>query len=109
MRFKFYLLFLLFNLVVLNSGTVLGASKDIFVGPLMLLLCPKYENTEVLCSDEKDNDKDSFIDCNDFDCTDTDVCGEHSEAGCSDGLDNDKDGFFDCDDFGCDGTDACTP
>ena len=37
------------------------------------------ENTENACSDGVDNDGDSFVDCDDYDCSDTTVCGGEPE------------------------------
>ena len=64
------------------------------------------ENTDAACSDGFDNDGDGFIDCDDFDCTDsapscgggpgTDGTAEDNDAACHDGN-----GFTDCDDFDC--------
>ena len=57
------------------------------------------------CSNGIDDDGDSFIDCDDFDCNGDTACpgGEI----CDDGIDNDNDTFIDCDDFGCSGDPAC--
>ena len=73
------------------------------------------ENTLALCSDNTDNDGDTFIDCNDSGCcsvrTDCKTaapdsfCGkkgvENTLALCSDNTDNDGDKFTDCDDKDC--------
>jgi hypothetical protein len=55
-----------------------------------------YPGASETCNDGLDNDGDSFIDCDDFDCD----CDESKN--CHDGLDNDGDGFIDCEDFDCD-------
>ena len=65
-----------------------------------------------LCSDGKSNDGDDYIDCDDFDCNGTEVCGgagepENTDEACSDGIDNDKDTYVDCKDFDCTDTDYC--
>ena len=67
------------------------------------------ENTNALCSDGIDNDKDSYTDCRDFDCLEKNnssitVCKtpeENNDALCKDGIDNDKDGYTDCKDYDC--------
>tara|TARA_B100000965_G_scaffold135411_1_gene112709 strand:+ start:383 stop:4399 length:4017 start_codon:yes stop_codon:yes gene_type:complete len=53
-----------------------------------------------ICDDGVDNDGDSFIDCDDFDCN----CG--SEI-CDNGIDDDGDSYIDCDDFNCSSDAAC--
>jgi hypothetical protein len=52
------------------------------------------------CSNGIDDDGDSYIDCDDFDCTGDAACPAEI---CNDGLDNDSDGFADCDDWDCNG------
>lgn len=83
------------------------------------------ENTIATCMDGLDNDRDTYIDCNDFGCCDlvscpgtsscgmrdggvdastTDAGGASSESttlACTDGVDNDGDMYTDCDDFNC--------
>lgn len=64
------------------------------------------ENTDALCSNDKDDDNDGFSDCADIDCTqsqDVTVCRgeEASVAACHDGEDNDGDGDVDCADVDC--------
>ncbi|MBN2777058.1 MAG: hypothetical protein JXR36_05425 [Bacteroidales bacterium] len=54
-----------------------------------------YPGALEICTDNIDNDNDSFVDCDDFDCD----CDE--SANCHDGIDNDNDGYVDCDDFDC--------
>jgi hypothetical protein len=89
--------------------------------------CDGTEDTAELCSDGKDNDGNSFIDCNDFGCCPLVDCKtvapdstcatkgsggsggsgggpgtpENTVALCGDGQDNDGDKFKDCDDFDC--------
>jgi hypothetical protein len=106
-KFKLYVLFIILIIAALNNCIAQATSSDNLIGPSYLLLHSRAENTEAYCLDGKDNDKDRYIDCEDFGCIGTDACGEHSELGCSDGLDNDKDSYIDCEDFGCIGTDAC--
>ncbi|MFO0635815.1 MAG: hypothetical protein U0168_23495 [Nannocystaceae bacterium] len=89
------------------------------------------ENTPDACSDQLDNDGDSYIDCDasfpDFDCCGVGDCGctgactgkgacvaqgpENDEAACTDQADNDGDGYIDCDasfpDFDCCGVGSC--
>jgi len=74
--------------------------------------CTESENTEETCSDGLDNDNDTYIDCDDLDCTTMEVCGgsgdtEGDAQTCSDGLDNDGDGFTDCEDFDCENVASC--
>lgn len=64
------------------------------------------ENTEGACSDGFDNDDDNFVDCDDFDCGDTDTCNQ-PESDCTDGQDNNGNSFVDCQDFTCDLDPAC--
>jgi hypothetical protein len=69
---------------------------------------------EKICSDHKDNDQDSMVDCADADCFGDKACqpdgsDENTEAKCSDWIDNDNDGTIDCDDMDCQDAhiDAC--
>ena len=80
------------------------------------------ENTLEACSDGVDNDGDSYVDCDDFDCTGSsappeviqycdewaasrpDESSESTRELCSNGIDDDEDGFTDCMDYSC--TDA---
>lgn len=65
------------------------------------------ENTDALCSDGIDNDRDGYLDCFDTDCLNTStvaICNteaENTEALCADGQDNDRDGVADCADPDC--------
>lgn len=75
------------------------------------------ENTVSTCSDSRDNDGDTFIDCNDFNCCAIVTCAlgtscnpsvdggpaspENTVSACTDFVDNDGDGYTDCDDFNC--------
>ena len=84
---------------------------------LLLVGCPKKyhpsndgggdENTEAACDDGISNDGDPYIDCNDYDCDCTIVCGgagcectggpENTEAACTDGCSNDADDLVELD------------
>lgn len=62
--------------------------------------------TETDCSNRKDDDGDSLVDCADADCKNDPACKvgsgpENSDARCSDWFDNDGDGLVDCDDPDC--------
>jgi len=65
------------------------------------------------CTDGKDNDCDTFIDCADVDCFDNPACcvvtegQEEVETDCTDKRDNDCDGKTDCKDSDCSGDPAC--
>jgi UPF0271 protein len=84
--------------------------------------CTGTENTVEACTDNKDNDGNSFIDCNDFGCckvvdcktlAPNSTCAKQGSGGsgggspentveaCTDKVDNDNDKFTDCDDFDC--------
>jgi hypothetical protein len=61
---------------------------------------------ETNCTDRKDNDGDSMVDCADADCFSRPECKEgggqeNTEQTCSDWIDNDGDGSTDCDDMEC--------
>ncbi len=65
----------------------------------------EYEQNEIACFDNFDNDANTFIDCEDSKCaginsTDGRKC-EASEVSCWDGFDNDADGLYDCADINC--------
>ena len=73
---------------------------------------PNPEDGGVLCADGKDNDGDDYVDCDDPDCEDENVCldkVENTAERCSDSLDNDEDGLLDCRDLDCRATRACLP
>lgn len=57
------------------------------------------------CSDGIDNDGDGYVDCNDWDCLETESC--FTDEICSDGFDNDGNGDIDCDDEACGIEDGC--
>ncbi len=72
------------------------------------------ETDEISCADDRDNDQDGRIDCEDEDCLMRQFCGvyipnteepypENTYDSCHDGIDNDDDGQFDCGDRGCQG------
>jgi hypothetical protein len=65
---------------------------------------PGPEDNDAACADGFDNDDNGFIDCEDFDCSNTEPC---SEQNCSDGLDDNNNTFTDCQDFACDFDPAC--
>ena len=61
---------------------------------------------ETDCSNMKDDDGDTFVDCDDFDCEGTADCPnptENTDALCSDKMDNDEDKLVDCEDDSCHG------
>lgn len=75
-----------------------------------LIGCTPQEEEEALirqCSDRFDNDGDRRTDCNDPDCSCTEVCypgcagPENTVERCLDGEDNDGNGFADCADRAC--------
>ncbi len=55
-------------------------------------------DTETLCEDGLDDDRDGEVDCEDSDCRFAGLCGEYI---CYDGRDDDGDGAIDCDDSDC--------
>jgi hypothetical protein len=76
------------------------------------------ENTFKRCSDNIDNDNDSYIDCKDQDCQifarcvpkpETKIIVVTPEQGvlCNDGIDNDNNGAVDCYDFKCHKSKQC--
>ncbi|MBN2717643.1 MAG: hypothetical protein JXX14_17460, partial [Deltaproteobacteria bacterium] len=83
------------------------------------------ENTLAVCTDKADNDKDSFVDCDDQDCSIFAACvaapAEKPAAStaqdtvqifergnmCKDGIDNDGNGLIDCHDVPCQTTRYC--
>jgi hypothetical protein len=75
------------------------------------------ENTPEACSNGCDDDDDTFVDCDDFECEGVGSCpapdggsgmGENTDALCSNGRDDDGDSHVDCDDFECEGLGDCT-
>lgn len=70
---------------------------------LTVLSVPEEENTEDDCSDDYDNDGDTYIDCMDSDCSSDEACQEIEipDEDCSNGMDDDGDGNVDCDDSEC--------
>ena len=59
-----------------------------------------------ICGNGIDDDRDGYIDCDDFDCEWDWIC-EYPESTCYDWFDNDGDGWTDCDDEDCYYDDAC--
>ena len=57
-----------------------------------------------LCENGVDDDGDSFIDCDDFDCEFDPACIDEI---CDNDIDDDGDSFIDCDDFDCEFDPAC--
>lgn len=67
--------------------------------------CAGFGNcVETACRDNADNDNDGFLDCADPDCINTNICNENN---CDDDADNDGDSDTDCDDATCVGSQAC--
>ncbi|MBN1941325.1 MAG: hypothetical protein JW772_04030 [Candidatus Diapherotrites archaeon] len=64
-----------------------------------------FPTIEKNCTDGIDDDEDSKVDCDDWDCHEDPVCGETT---CNDREDNDRDGYMDCDDPDCFEDDFCT-
>ena len=63
---------------------------------------------ETDCTNGKDDDNDSMVDCADADCANAAACKpdgqpENTNARCSDWVDNDDNGAMDCDDMNCRG------
>ncbi len=85
---------------------LLCTSKDSSIGKCVT----DPEDTDVKCSDGKDNDGDGLTDCADPDCKSNSIsaCKENTDAKCKDGLDNDGDGTTDCDDTDCKDNPAIT-
>ena len=57
------------------------------------------------CSNGVDDDGDSYVDCNDFDCSSDPSCPQED---CSNGIDDDGDSYIDCSDFDCNSDPACS-
>jgi hypothetical protein len=80
--------------------------------------CPE-EDTETQCTDQVDNDCDTYVDCDDPDCSNDPNCQEcvpeaedENTQDCDNGIDDDCDGDVDCDDAGCANApicNGCTP
>ena len=62
---------------------------------------------ETDCHDDIDNDGDTFMDCDDWDCHKSPYC--NPESICNDDIDNDGDTFVDCSDWDCDSSPFCNP
>ncbi len=60
------------------------------------------EPDEEICTNDRDDDYDGLIDCEDPDCSGLELC-----LGCDDGLDNDGDGRTDCVDASCSSLELC--
>ena len=90
-----------------NDGTdtgMTGADVPRIDAPVECTAGP--ETSAAACADGCDNDGNTFIDCDDFDCTrnpNVTVCpqDEYTFEDCTDGIDNDGNNHTDCDDFGC--------
>ena len=78
------------------------------------------ENTLATCTDKADNDRDSFVDCDDQDCAIFVACAQQVKSNeadtvkifergnlCKDGIDNDNNGLIDCHDAPCQTTRYC--
>ncbi len=63
---------------------------------------------EVDCADGIDNDRDTYIDCRDFDCGHLAACADRVER-CDNGVDDDADGQVDCADYDCVDHPDCAP
>jgi hypothetical protein len=99
-----------------GGGGVGGGTGGGCVGCGTGCVCNGGVKTEVLCSDNLDNDTDNRTDCEDVDCAGV-TCGlgctcvnlAKKEVSCTDGADNDGDGQADCADVDCQGvgTEIC--
>jgi hypothetical protein len=65
------------------------------------------EDSPAACSNQKDDDGDGLIDCNDPDCFATEAC-ERNAATCANRIDDDGDGFIDCEQESCKALAVCT-
>ena len=90
------------------TGLSAGLAGCEYVLPVRPVL--GYENNDDTCSDERDNDEDGLIDCEDPDCDGQVSVDENNTPGfceypgeltCDDNFDNDGDGTTDCDDSNC--------
>ena len=61
---------------------------------------------EIVCDDNKDDDRDGKVDCSDPDCSLSSACVSTGESSCVNGEDDDEDGDTDCQDDDCTGR-AC--
>lgn len=65
--------------------------------------CSEKAKSEI-CNNGIDDDEDSFIDCDDLDCSGTESCPVEI---CNNGIDDDGDTFTDCADGDCFDDPAC--
>ncbi len=75
------------------------------VAPPLEAARPEHETN---CTDRRDDDGDTMVDCADADCFHNAACEsgqglENTNTACSDWIDNDGDGAIDCDDDDCAG------
>ena len=75
------------------------------VAPPVEATRPEHETN---CTDRRDDDGDTMVDCADADCFHNAACEsgqglENTNTACSDWIDNDGDGAIDCDDDDCAG------
>jgi hypothetical protein len=77
--------------------------------PMCMMCVPTGPETDAMsCFDGRDNDCDGFVDCSDFDCGRSGVCGcVPQREVCNDGVDNDCDLAVDCADMNCAGSPLC--
>ena len=76
------------------------------VGPECGLPKCSLQAVETSCSNGKDDDGDSWVDCGDNDCSASQSCAVAThESSCADKKDNDLDGLTDCVDKDC----VCAP
>lgn len=68
-----------------------------------ILNCTQDKQVEI-CNNGIDDDEDSFIDCDDLDCSGTESCPVEI---CNNGIDDDGDTFTDCADGDCFDDPAC--
>ncbi len=66
-----------------------------------------YPSAFEVCDDEKDNDCDGLVDCDDDDCVDAPICVVIPPENCTNNIDDDSDGLIDCDDNDCVDEPAC--
>jgi hypothetical protein len=59
------------------------------------------ENTDALCANTLDDDGDTYVDCDDFDCKAPGLTA--CQEDCDNGVDDDGDGNTDCEDWTCNG------